>query len=95
MALNADFVITDSGGLQIETSVLGVPCATLRTETEHTETLTYGTNRLIAPDRIDLTSTLVSFYNQALTARGRRGIPPHEPSVVTRISEALRTWFKV
>ena len=40
-------VITDSGGVQEETTVLGVPCLTLRTTTERPVTVTHGTNRLI------------------------------------------------
>ncbi len=40
-------VLTDSGGLQIETSVLDIPCLTLRNTTERPETLSLGTNRLL------------------------------------------------
>jgi UDP-N-acetylglucosamine 2-epimerase (non-hydrolysing) len=43
-------VITDSGGLQEETTYLGLPCLTLRETTERPITLTQGTNRLIRPD---------------------------------------------
>lgn len=39
-------VLTDSGGLQEETTVLGVPCVTLRETTERPATITYGTNRM-------------------------------------------------
>lgn len=39
-------VLTDSGGLQEETAVLGVPCVTLREQTERPATITEGTNRL-------------------------------------------------
>jgi UDP-N-acetylglucosamine 2-epimerase (non-hydrolysing) len=42
----AAVVLTDSGGLQEETTVLGVPCVTLRERTERPITVTYGTNRL-------------------------------------------------
>jgi len=44
-------VVTDSGGIQEETTVLGVPCFTLRDNTERPETLE-GTNRLIRPDQL-------------------------------------------
>ena len=44
-------VITDSGGIQEETTFLGVPCMTLRNNTERPETITVGSNRLIGNDR--------------------------------------------
>jgi len=45
--------VTDSGGVQEETTYLGIPCATLRENTERPITVTEGTNRLISP--VDLT----------------------------------------
>src|SRR5438105_1981106 len=47
----ADLVITDSGGLQEETTYLGVPCVTVRPGTERPITCTEGTNRLAPPER--------------------------------------------
>ncbi len=44
---NAAIVLTDSGGIQEETTVLGVPCMTLRDNTERPVTITEGTNRLV------------------------------------------------
>ena len=51
---SARLVLTDSGGVQEETTMLGVPCLTLRDNTERPITLTEGTNRLAGrdPDRI-------------------------------------------
>jgi UDP-N-acetylglucosamine 2-epimerase (non-hydrolysing) len=48
----AAVVITDSGGVQEETTVLDVPCLTARPNTERPVTITHGTNRLVAPDDI-------------------------------------------
>jgi UDP-N-acetylglucosamine 2-epimerase (non-hydrolysing) len=47
---NARAVITDSGGITEETTVMGVPCITLRDNTERPETVTIGTNELIGTD---------------------------------------------
>lgn len=48
---SARAVLTDSGGIQEETTILGVPCLTLRHNTERPITLTRGTNRLVTPVR--------------------------------------------
>lgn len=51
---NARVVLTDSGGIQEETTALGIPCLTLRENTERPVTITHGTNRLVGlhPDRV-------------------------------------------
>lgn len=46
----ARIVLTDSGGIQEETTILGVPCLTLRENTERPITITHGTNRLAGTD---------------------------------------------
>jgi UDP-N-acetylglucosamine 2-epimerase (non-hydrolysing) len=51
LELNADFVITDSGGIQEETTFLQIPCLTLRENTERPITLSEGTNQLVQLDR--------------------------------------------
>ena len=50
LVAQARVVLTDSGGLPLECSLLGVPCITLRSRYEHTLTLTHGTNRLAGAD---------------------------------------------
>jgi UDP-N-acetylglucosamine 2-epimerase (non-hydrolysing) len=51
---NARLVLTDSGGIQEETTILGIPCLTLRENTERPVTISEGTNQLVGsdPDRI-------------------------------------------
>jgi UDP-N-acetylglucosamine 2-epimerase (non-hydrolysing) len=48
---DASIVLTDSGGIQEETTVLGIPCVTLRENTERPVTITEGTNRMVGTDR--------------------------------------------
>jgi UDP-N-acetylglucosamine 2-epimerase (non-hydrolysing) len=60
IALEADarLVVTDSGGLQEETSALGVPCLTYRTTTERPVTCDLGTNRLVGTDPVVLAAAI-------------------------------------
>jgi UDP-N-acetylglucosamine 2-epimerase (non-hydrolysing) len=48
----AKFVVTDSGGVQEETTILKVPCLTLRPNTERPITITHGTNQLVTVDNL-------------------------------------------
>ena len=50
LLIRATFVLTDSGGVQEETTALGVPCLTLRDNTERPVTVTQGTNQLVGTD---------------------------------------------
>lgn len=49
---NSAYIITDSGGIQEETTYLGIPCFTLRTTTERPITVTMGSNQLVTVDNI-------------------------------------------
>jgi UDP-N-acetylglucosamine 2-epimerase (non-hydrolysing) len=48
----AALVVTDSGGIQEETTILGVPCVTVRPNTERPITISHGTNRLAEPEAV-------------------------------------------
>jgi UDP-N-acetylglucosamine 2-epimerase (non-hydrolysing) len=52
LVAGARLVLTDSGGIQEETTILDVPCLTMRPNTERPITITHGTNRLVAPDGV-------------------------------------------
>lgn len=69
----AVLVVTDSGGIQEETTVLGVPCITVRPNTERPATVTHGTNRLVGTEA----AGIVQGCREALAApRARRSVPP-------------------
>lgn len=69
----ATVVITDSGGIQEETTYLGVPCLTLRTNTERPITVSLGTNVLVGSDPDKLRSELALI----LAGKGKKGtVPP-------------------
>ena len=69
----ASFVLTDSGGVQEETTFLGVPCLTLRANTERPVTVSLGTNELVWGSD----SRLFGAVNRAALGRWKKGkIPP-------------------
>ena len=70
---NARIALTDSGGLQEETTVLGVPCVTLRDNTERPVTITHGTNQLVGT----LPANIVEAGRRILTSQQPRPtLPP-------------------
>jgi UDP-N-acetylglucosamine 2-epimerase (non-hydrolysing) len=69
----ARLVLTDSGGIQEETTSLGVPCLTLRDNTERPITVSHGTNRVVGTDP----ATILAAVDEILEGDGKRGrIPP-------------------
>jgi UDP-N-acetylglucosamine 2-epimerase (non-hydrolysing) len=62
---SARVVLTDSGGIQEETTVLGIPCLTLRENTERPVTLTHGTNHLVGTNP----ETVVTVLDRVLTGQ--------------------------
>lgn len=69
----ATLVLTDSGGIQEETTALGVPCLTLRENTERPVTITQGTNLLVGTDP----ANIVSAARKSLAGESKAGrIPP-------------------
>lgn len=68
----AALVLTDSGGLQEETTALGVPCLTVRENTERPITIEQGTNTLVGRDRALIARTV----NEILQQGGKRGRVP-------------------
>jgi UDP-N-acetylglucosamine 2-epimerase (non-hydrolysing) len=71
----AAMVLTDSGGLQEETTVLGVPCLTARANTERPITITEGTNRLVASTR----AAVGAAVREVLEARRLGQFAPRRP----------------
>lgn len=69
---SARMVLTDSGGIQEETTFLGIPCLTLRENTERPITLTQGTNQLVKPER----ETIVGKAREILNGRMKIGTVP-------------------
>ena len=85
-------VVTDSGGVQEETTALGVPCVTLREQTERPVTVSEGTNRLV-PWPMSVHAIRAS-YDEAI-AQGRVGVGTRAPEgwdgrAAERAVEALR-----
>lgn len=86
---DAAFVMTDSGGIQEETTVLGVPCLTLRTNTERPVTIEQGTNQLVGvdPERI-----LRACAEQRGQAREPRTPELWDGRAAERIADVIARW---
>jgi UDP-N-acetylglucosamine 2-epimerase (non-hydrolysing) len=88
---NARLVLTDSGGIQEESTALSVPCLTMRDNTERPITLTEGTNTLVGRDR----ARAVECVDEILRSGGKRGrVPPlWDGHAAARIAAHLQEWL--
>lgn len=82
---NAKLVLTDSGGIQEETSYLGVPCLTLREETERPITVTKGTNVIAGVSK----KSILKAYRDISFERMETNIPFWDGNAASRIVEII------
>jgi UDP-N-acetylglucosamine 2-epimerase (non-hydrolysing) len=91
LTASATVVLTDSGGLQEETTALGVPCLTLRENTERPITIEQGTNTLVGTDPVAIRRGLAT----ALAGGGKAGRRPElwDGRAAERIVDDLVGWL--
>ena len=89
---SARLVLTDSGGLQEETTVVGVPCITLRENTERPVTVDQGTNTIAGRDR----ELVMSIVEDVLRDGGKHGRTPElwDGKAAERIKQVLNDWLQ-
>ncbi len=91
LVLNSKVCLTDSGGLQEETSVLGVPCLTLRKETERPITVEKGTNKVIGTKKADIIESVKLVLETG--EHKEADIPLWDGKTSMRIVEVLKERF--
>jgi UDP-N-acetylglucosamine 2-epimerase (non-hydrolysing) len=92
LTASAAVVLTDSGGIQEETTILGVPCLTLRENTERPVTVTQGTNQLVG---LDPTKILAAYHGiqRGTTQTSHR--PEHwDGQAAKRIARIIADWHR-
>jgi UDP-N-acetylglucosamine 2-epimerase (non-hydrolysing) len=88
----ARIILTDSGGVQEETTVLGIPCLTLRENTERPITVTHGTNRIVGTDPASIVAGWEQIKSGTVTPRTP---PMWDGSTAQRIVEVIRTRLRI
>jgi len=90
MMSRARLVLTDSGGLQEETTALGIPCITLRENTERPITVEQGTNTIVGTDP----ARILAAVDEVLTNGGKQGRVPElwDGRAALRIRDRLLAW---
>lgn len=86
-------VLTDSGGVQEETTVLGVPCLTMRENTERPVTITHGTNRLVTPAEVSA-AVQDALSGAGGPARSDRMPPLWDGHAGERIATVIGNWLE-
>jgi UDP-N-acetylglucosamine 2-epimerase (non-hydrolysing) len=86
----AAVVVTDSGGIQEETTILGVPCLTVRPNTERPITITHGTNRLVTPEAVP---EAVRAIVEAPPGPAREAPPLWDGHAGERIATTIERWL--
>jgi UDP-N-acetylglucosamine 2-epimerase (non-hydrolysing) len=89
---DAALVLTDSGGLQEETTALGIPCLTLRENTERPVTIEQGTNTLVGTDP----ARILEHADRVAASRGARAAAPEgwDGHAAERIVSDLARWLE-
>ena len=88
---NAVFVMTDSGGIQEETSVLGIPCLTLRENTERPVTVSAGTSTLVGKSTLEI----MKYADDILAGGYKKGtqIPLWDGKTAQRVVSSIKEYF--
>jgi len=92
LQMEAKFILTDSGGVQEESTWFGIPCLTLRPNTERPITITEGTNQLIPLN----TSKIIDASNNILSGKIKKGSIPYlwDGNTAKRIVKIFRNLNK-
>jgi UDP-N-acetylglucosamine 2-epimerase (non-hydrolysing) len=86
------FVLTDSGGIQEETSVLGIPCLTIRDNTERPITVKLGTNRVVGKDHQKVLSAVKEILQSCHPPFQMKEIPFWDGRASERICNVIEDW---